>query len=30
VTKGDKILSKGHDDKESATGWLAQHMKDMI
>ena len=29
VTRGDEILSKGHDDKESASKWLVDHMKDL-
>jgi hypothetical protein len=26
VTRGNEILSKGHDDKDSATKWLAENM----
>ena len=29
VTRGDEVLSKGHDDKDSATKWLAENMKEL-
>jgi len=29
VTRGDEVLSKGHDDKDSASKWLAENMKDL-
>jgi len=29
VTRGDEILSKGHDDKDSAAKWLADNLKDL-
>jgi len=29
VTRGEEILSKGHDDKDSATKWLAENMKEL-
>ena len=29
VTRGDEILSKGHDDKTAASKWLADHMKEL-
>lgn len=29
VTQGDEILSKDHDDKESAEAWLKEHKKEI-
>lgn len=29
VTRGEEVLSKGHDDKDSATKWLAENMKEL-
>ena len=29
VTRGDEVLSKGHDDKEAASKWLADNLKDL-
>jgi len=29
VTRGDEILSKDHDDKASASKWLAENMQDL-
>ena len=29
VTRGEEVLSKGHDDKDSATKWLAENIKDL-
>ena len=29
VTRGKEILSKGHDDKDSAAKWLADNLKDL-
>ena len=27
VTQGSEVLSKGHDDKDAAAKWLAEHMR---
>lgn len=29
VTMGSDVISKGHDDKDSAAKWLAEHLKDI-
>jgi len=29
VREGSSVISKGHDDKDAASKWLAEHMKDI-
>lgn len=29
VTRGQEVLSKGHDDKDAAARWLSDHLKDL-
>jgi hypothetical protein len=29
VTQGSEVLSKGHDDKDAAANWLANHLKEI-